>query len=104
MNVAPISEKNPRSPHISFLNKRKVEQSKIIVRVATSADLKYAQTITDEMAASAQARGTGIAKRSTEYIQQKMQEGKAVIAVTEDTTCLLYTSPSPRDGLLSRMP
>ena len=22
----------------------------------------------------------------------------------EDTTCLLYTSPSPRDGLLSRMP
>ena len=21
-----------------------------------------------------------------------------------DTTCLLYTSPSPRDGLLSRMP
>ena len=22
----------------------------------------------------------------------------------EDTICLLYTSPSPRDGLLSRMP
>ena len=22
----------------------------------------------------------------------------------EDQTCLLYTSPSPRDGLLSRMP
>jgi hypothetical protein len=63
-----------------------VEQSKIIVRVATSADLKFAQTITEEMAASAQARGTGIAKRSTEYIQQKMQEGKAVIALTEDNT------------------
>ena len=61
-----------------------MEQSKIIVRVATSADLQYAQIITDEMANSAQARGTGIAKRSTEYIQQKMQEGKAVIAVTED--------------------
>jgi len=61
-----------------------VEQSNIIVRIATSADFKYAQTITDEMAASAQARGTGIAKRSTEYIQQKMQEGKAVIAVTKD--------------------
>ena len=30
-----------------------------------------------------------------------------VIAKDEDTTyhfCLLYTSPSPRDGLLSRMP
>ena len=25
-------------------------------------------------------------------------------AVTEHRTCLLYTSPSPRDGLLSRMP
>ena len=24
--------------------------------------------------------------------------------MTEDTNCLLYTSPSPRDGLLSRMP
>ena len=22
----------------------------------------------------------------------------------DDSTCLLYTSPSPRDGLLSRMP
>ena len=63
-----------------------MEQSKIIVRVATSADLDYAQTITDEMAASAQVRGTGIAKRSIEYIQQKMQEGKAVIALTEDNT------------------
>ncbi len=63
-----------------------MEQSNIIVRIATSSDFKHAQTITDEMAASAQARGTGIAKRSAEYIQQKMQEGKAVIAVTEDDT------------------
>ena len=63
-----------------------MEQSNIIVRIATSSDLKHAQIITDEMAASAQARGTGIAKRSTEYIQQKIQEGKAVIALTEDNT------------------
>ena len=26
------------------------------------------------------------------------------LSCTEITTCLLYTSPSPRDGLLSRMP
>ena len=26
------------------------------------------------------------------------------IDVSEDPVCLLYTSPSPRDGLLSRMP
>lgn len=36
------------------------------------------------MAASAAARGTGIAKRSPEYIETKMDEGKAVIALTKD--------------------
>jgi hypothetical protein len=35
------------------------------------------------MESSAKARGTGIAKRSPDYIIQKMQEGKAVIALTE---------------------
>lgn len=61
-----------------------MEQSQIIVRVATSADTKYASIITDEMASSAQARGTGIAKRSPEYIAKKMEEGKAVIALTPE--------------------
>ncbi len=36
------------------------------------------------MEASARARGTGIAKRSPDYIEKKMLEGKAVIAVTKD--------------------
>jgi hypothetical protein len=35
------------------------------------------------MEQSAKARGTGIAKRSPEYIKTKMMEGKAVIALTE---------------------
>ena len=35
------------------------------------------------MAESAKARGTGIAKRTPEYIQEKMKEGKAVIALSE---------------------
>src|SRR5689334_17704447 len=38
------------------------------------------------MAASAAARGTGIAKRSPEYIEQKIDEGKAVIALAPDGT------------------
>src|SRR4028118_1278147 len=38
------------------------------------------------MEASAKARGTGIAKRSPEYVAQKIEEGKAVIAVTPDGT------------------
>ena len=61
-----------------------MEQSNIIVRVATSEDIIHATVITDEMASSAKARGTGIAKRSPEYIMQKMTEGKAVIAVTKE--------------------
>jgi len=62
----------------------KLENSNIIIRVATAADTHYATTITDEMESSAKARGTGIAKRSPEYIEKKMQEGKAVIAHTQD--------------------
>lgn len=58
----------------------------ITIRVATPADKIYSQLITDEMEASAKARGTGIAKRSPDYISQKMEEGKSVIAVTDDGT------------------
>lgn len=61
-----------------------MENSNIIIRVATAADTHYATTITDEMESSAKARGTGIAKRSPQYIEKKMQEGKAVIALTTD--------------------
>jgi hypothetical protein len=61
-----------------------LEQSNIIVRVAIPEDIIYAAAITDEMASSALARGTGIAKRSPEYISQKITEGKAVIAVTAE--------------------
>lgn len=61
-----------------------MENSNIIIRVATAADTHFANTITDEMEASAKARGTGIAKRSAEYIEQKMIEGKSVIAVTTE--------------------
>jgi N-acetylglutamate synthase-like GNAT family acetyltransferase len=61
-----------------------LETNNIIIRVATADDCRYAVTITDEMASSAQARGTGIAKRSPEYIEKKIREGKAVIAVTNE--------------------
>lgn len=63
-----------------------MENHKIIVRLATAGDKHYAETITNEMEESAKARGTGIAKRSPEYIIRKMEEGKAVIAVTTDGT------------------
>ncbi|MEI6947270.1 GNAT family N-acetyltransferase [Paraflavisolibacter sp. H34] len=61
-----------------------MDNQNIIIRVATPADAHFSEIITDEMEASAKARGTGIAKRSPAYITQKMEEGKAVIAVTDD--------------------
>ena len=64
----------------------KVDNQQIIIRVANPEDKKYAKTITDEMESSAMARGTGIAKRSPEYIEKKIDEGKTVIAVTNDGT------------------
>src|SRR5687768_13895937 len=59
-------------------------QHQFQILVANETHLSFAQIICDEMAASAAARGTGIAKRSPEYIQQKMREGKAVIAFNQD--------------------
>lgn len=59
-----------------------MEHTDIIIRTATFADVDYASIITAEMEASAQARGTGIAKRSPDYVALKMEEGKAVIALT----------------------
>lgn len=61
-----------------------MDNQNIIIRVATPDDVHYAETITNEMAESAKARGTGIAKRSPEYVAEKMKEGKAVIALTKD--------------------
>jgi hypothetical protein len=56
------------------------------VQVANRNHLHYSEIICDEMERSAKARGTGIARRSPEYIQEKMLEGKAVIALTENRT------------------
>lgn len=61
-------------------------ENNIIIKVATIDDAKYAINITNEMESSAKARGTGIAKRSPDYIAQKINEGKAVIALTKDGT------------------
>ena len=54
------------------------------VIVASSEHVKFAREICTEMAESAKARGTGIAKRTPEYIASKMIDGKAVIAFHKD--------------------
>lgn len=59
-----------------------MQNEEFVVCVAEQCHAHYAQQICDEMAASAKARGTGIARRSPDYIVQKMEEGKAVIALS----------------------
>ncbi len=54
-----------------------------IIVTADDRHVSYAQQICDEIESSAKARGTGIAKRTPEYVIKKMQEGKAVIALTK---------------------
>lgn len=58
--------------------------NEFIVQVAIAEHHVFAEEIVTEMAESAKARGTGIAKRSPEYIAGKMKEGKAVIAFHKD--------------------
>ena len=59
------------------------EKQEFKIYVANEADYRFAEEICLEMEESAKARGTGIAKRSPDYIRMKMSEGKAVIAVTK---------------------
>ena len=56
----------------------------INVMVADSSHVKYADEICEEILISARERGTGIARRTPEYVSEKILAGKAVIAVAED--------------------
>jgi len=60
------------------------QQQQFQIVVADETHFHFAETICDEMAESAKARGTGIAKRSPDYIIEKMTEGKAVIALSAE--------------------
>ena len=51
------------------------------ITIASTEHLDFSSQICDLMAIAAKERGTGIAKRSPQYIEQKMKEGKAVIAL-----------------------
>lgn len=53
----------------------------IDVMVADESHEIYVDTILDTIEAAAKVRGTGIAKRSEDYITQKMREGKVIIAL-----------------------
>ena len=63
-----------------------MKENEFVVIPATEQHINCAEQICHEMAESAKARGTGIAKRTPEYIVDKMLEGKAVIAMHVDGT------------------
>jgi len=60
------------------------EELNIRVLVAEECHCRYAEQICEEMFISSQERKTGIARRTPEYIIEKIMAGKAVIALTDD--------------------
>ena len=60
------------------------QEIEIEVLVAGPEHEKYVDTILETIAEAAKVRGTGIAKRTHEYLTKKMLEAKAVIALTKD--------------------
>ena len=56
----------------------------IKIVIAGEEHIPYVQTILDTIEAAAKVRGTGIAKRSPEYVEKKMVEKKAIIALAGD--------------------
>lgn len=54
------------------------------VQPANEGHLKYAKAISDEILLSARERNLGIAKRTPEYLEEKILAGKSVIALDEE--------------------
>lgn len=66
-----------------MLNIVPMKTTDVLIRQTIPADCKYAVRISQEMEASARARGIGIGRRSPASIAHKMLEGNAVIALTK---------------------
>jgi len=58
--------------------------SEVKIIKADESHFKYAEEICKVIETSAQVRGTGIAKRTPDYIKKKMQAGNAVIALKKN--------------------
>lgn len=58
-----------------------MEKIEIDVMMADESHEIYVDVILDTIEAAAKVRGTGIAKRTHEYVTQKMREGKVIIAL-----------------------
>ena len=57
-------------------------EKEVEVMIAEACHEEYVDVILQTIEDAAKVRGTGIAKRTHEYVAQKMKEGKAVIALS----------------------
>lgn len=60
------------------------EPKDIKIEVAGKQHVKYVEEINDAIDVASKQRGTGIARRSNEYLETKIREGKAIIALDGD--------------------
>lgn len=60
------------------------ELKDITVEIASEKHLVYVDAINDTIELASQQRGTGIARRTYEYLAAKIEEGKAIIALEGD--------------------
>jgi GNAT superfamily N-acetyltransferase len=60
------------------------EKDTIAVLIADDSHLRYVDEINDTIQRASEERGTGIARRTYDYIAGKMLEGKAIIALDGD--------------------
>ena len=64
--------------------KKQTDEVEFDVMVADESHEKYVDTILDTIEIAARKRGSGIARRTHEYVAQKMREGKVIIALAGD--------------------
>jgi hypothetical protein len=71
---------------VSIFTKKMNDENKdnIVVIIADESHLAYVDTILKTIEDAAKVRGTGIARRSPEYLALKINEGKAIIALAGD--------------------
>jgi hypothetical protein len=69
---------------IFFIIKNSTIEMKISIVIAQEEHFRYAQEICDTIETSALLRGTGIAKRTPEYIKKKIANNDAVIALDKN--------------------
>ena len=64
--------------------KKQTDEVDFDVMVADESHEKYVGTILDTIEIAARKRGSGIARRTHEYVAQKMRKGKVIIALAGD--------------------